>query len=405
MADSFSIIVHGFNEAIVDSEVKVSKDSLFMSSEHPSEISQGFDSAVSSPPEPAFQILGCPSSTLVVPEFSEQLFEQVSFDNSQIHLEQLCQRKLLLVCEVPRVLQPDVACTFEDFVVYLGQGFGFHFSDLIDCLHQMTNDMKLVEDNYCFAAILLDDIDIVLPHIAAHTFNGGSALCAPPLKESTQRIFVPMGASPDESFLFQIVNLSMVDMAFLSANLIDAYQPDIPVVFPLPAVSDSCIHRASDCVPRDIEKHGHLIPREQSGPEGKHGDEGETDGLFAHAPGNTFHLDSVFRTSDSPGMVVEKDSDTPKGDVSPTPFSELILSMRPLAADAAGQLPSSLDIQLDPQLVVDETGRNNTMVLDSESETYDTGYEHESSLRYLGFGYHLLNNGFDSCFLVLMARS
>jgi hypothetical protein len=209
-----------------------------------------------------------------------------------------------------------------------------------------------------------------------------------------------MGASPDESFPFQIVNLGMVDMAFLSANLIDAYQPDIPVVFPLPAVSDSCIHRASDCVPRDIEKHGHLIPREQSGPEGKHGDEGETDGLFAHAPGNTFHLDSVFRTSDSPGMVVEKDSDTPQGDVSPTPLSELILSTRPLAADAARQLPSSLDIQLDPQVVVDETGRNNTMVLDSESETYDTGYEHESSLRYLGFGLHLLNNGFDSCFLL-----
>jgi len=99
-------------------------------------------------------------------------------------------------------------------------------------------------------------------------------------------------------------------------------------------------------------------------------------------------------------MVVEKDGDTPQGDVSPTPPSELILSMRPLAADAAGQLPSSLDIQLDSQLVVDETGRNNTMILDFESETYDTGYEHESFLRYLGFGLHLLNNGFDSCFLL-----
>ncbi len=86
-------------------------------------------------------------------------------------------------------------------------------------------------------------------------------------------------------------------------------------------------------------------------------------------------------------------------------LSELILSIRPLAADAEGQLPSSLDTQLNPQFVIDETGRNDTMILDSQSETYDTGYEHESSLRYLGFGYHLLNNGFDSCFLVLMARS
>jgi hypothetical protein len=263
----------------------------------------------------------------------------------------------------------------------------------------MTNDMKFIEHNDRFTTVLPDDIDVALPHIAAHTLDGSSALCAPPLKESAERVLIPVGASPDKPSPFQIVDLGMVDMAFLSANLIDAYQPDIPVVFTLSAVSDSSIHRASHCVPRDIEKHGHLIPREQSGPEGKHGDKGKTDGLLAHVPGNTFHPNTMFRTFDSPGTVVKKDSNTPQGDVSPTPLSELILRMKLFATDAARQLPSFLDIQLDPQFVVGAIDGNNTMILDSQSETYDTRYEHESSLRYLGFGFHLLNNGFDSCFL------
>ena len=77
-------------------------------------------------------------------------------------------------------------------------------------------------------------------------------------------------------------------------------------------------------------------------------------------------------------------------------------------------LLSDLQIQSDcskvrknqePQLVVCKFGGNNTMVLGSQSETYDTRYEHESSIRYLGFGLHLLNDGFDSCFLSFTAHS
>ena len=113
----------------------------------------------------------------------------------------------------------------------------------------------------------------------------------------------------------------------------------------------------------------------------------------------------MLGASESSRTVVEKHSDTPQRDMSPTPLSDLILWMKPFATDAARQLTSFLDIQFDPPLVVGEVGGNNTMILDSQSETYDTGYEHESSLRYLGFGFHLLNNGFDSCFLPSTAHS
>ena len=81
MADSFGIVIHGFNETVVDPEIEVGEDSLFMASEHPGEISKRLHSAVSCPPEPPFQILGSPAPSLVVPELSEQFFQEVCFDN------------------------------------------------------------------------------------------------------------------------------------------------------------------------------------------------------------------------------------------------------------------------------------------------------------------------------------
>jgi hypothetical protein len=74
--------------------------------------------------------------------------------------------------------------------------------------------------------------------------------------------------------------------------------------------------------------------------------------------------------------------------------------MKPLTTDTAGNLSAFLNLQFNAQFIVGEVGGNNTIVLDSQSQPYDTGYEHESSLRYLDFGCNLLNNGFDSCFLL-----
>lgn len=90
MADSFGIVVHGFNDALIDSKIKVSKDSFLMTSEHPGKLSEGFEAATGCPPVcvqrtgrpgPALQILCCPGFALIVPQSSEQLFQQVCPDD------------------------------------------------------------------------------------------------------------------------------------------------------------------------------------------------------------------------------------------------------------------------------------------------------------------------------------
>ena len=176
------------------------------------------------------------------------------------------------------------------------------------------------------------------------------------------------------------------------------------------AAHNSSIHCASDRVPGNIEKLGHLIARQQPQVsqskaeiplcgQGKHSDKGKTYGLFAHVQGKFFYTYPVLRTVDSPGSVVEKNANTPQGHVAPTALADLILWVQPSAIDASGQLLTFLCIQPDPQFMVTEASGNNTMVLDSQSQTYNSGNEHESSLRYSGSSWNSINNGFDSCFL------
>jgi len=44
--------------------------------------------------------------------------------------------------------------------------------------------MKLVEDNHRLSTVLIDHIDVVLPHVAAYTLNSSGALLSPPCEKS-----------------------------------------------------------------------------------------------------------------------------------------------------------------------------------------------------------------------------
>jgi hypothetical protein len=60
MANSFGIVVHGFNDAVINSQIEIGEDSFLMASEHPGKLSKGFEATMGCPPEPALQILCCP---------------------------------------------------------------------------------------------------------------------------------------------------------------------------------------------------------------------------------------------------------------------------------------------------------------------------------------------------------
>jgi len=200
----------------------------------------------------------------------------------------------------------------------------------------MTDNMELIKHDYCFTTVLMNNIDIVLPHITADTYDGICAFLAPPSKESTKRILVSVGATPNESFSLQIIDIGMVGMSPLSAYLINANEAHMLVVLPCSSIVHSSLNRASYCVPGAIEKPGHLIPRQQSGPETQYSDKRKTDRFLTHTPRNMFNTNTMLRTSDPSRAVVKKHWYAPKGYMTPTPFLELILYMNPFPTNTTG---------------------------------------------------------------------
>jgi len=108
----------------------------------------------------------------------------------------------------------------------------------------------------------------------------------------------------------------------------------------------------------------------------------------------------MFWAHHSPGPVTKKDGNAPEGNMFPDPLFESVLGAETLATDAAGQLPPLLSVKFDPQLIMRKFNGNDTMILDSESETYDTFNKHEST-SVLGVLENTLSNAFGPCFQVL----
>lgn len=399
MTDDLGVVIHGFYYTIIDPDIEVCEDSFFMTPEHPGEISERFQPAVSCPPEPAFQILSCPDFACILPQPPEQLFEKGSPYDFEIAFKEVREPDLLVLCEVPGIFQPDVFGPFKFFAPCFGQCIGLHFSDLINRLHEMANNMELVKHNHGLATILMNNIDVVLPHVTTDTLDSGGAFFSPPFEESAKGVFVSVSTTPYEPFSLQIIHIGVVGMTLLSADLINADEPDPLVGLPLSSILHSRFHGCSDRIPGDVEKLGHLIPGQHPCPEGQNRDQGETQRLFPQAPGNTLHSDPMFRTFHSPGPVAKKDRDTPEGNMSPAPLFEFILGADASPAETARQLTPLFGPKFDPQFVTGKISRNYTMVLDSERKTYDTFNEHEST-SVPGILANTLTNGFGSCFQV-----
>src|SRR4030067_964509 len=119
MTDSLGIIVHRFNDTVINPHVKVGEDTFFMTSEHPRKLSQRFQTTMSCPPEPPLQIFCCPSSIRVIPELPKQFFEKVSSHNFQLLLQQVLKTDLLLLGQIPGVFQPKVTGSLQNLRIPL----------------------------------------------------------------------------------------------------------------------------------------------------------------------------------------------------------------------------------------------------------------------------------------------
>jgi len=101
-------------------------------------------------------------------------------------------------------------------------------------------------------------------------------------------------------------------------------------------------------------------------PECKYRNEGKTDGLFPHAPWNLLHLDTMLRAPNPPGLVVEKNRNSPEAHMPPAAHPEPVFNLTSPPANTTPKPSSLLDIKFHVKMVISELDGNYTMILDSQ---------------------------------------
>ena len=120
---------------------------------------------------------------------------------------QFRQSRLLLVREIPGILQPEIAGLRHQFLMRLPLIADLVPADLVHRFGEVLNDMKLVEHQNRVGRLGLDDIDVRLPHVATDAFDLFRALLTQPFEEILQRLLGATLAAPQQSAVLEIVNV------------------------------------------------------------------------------------------------------------------------------------------------------------------------------------------------------
>ena len=200
MTDRLCLIVESLHSAVVDSCFEVIQNVILMPSDHPCKISQGFQSGMSGPPKPLIQILFCACGIGVGPKLAESFLQQICTVYLEVELFQFTEPELLIIGQVPGVLEPYIACFLEKIGVLCFQLSDLFLSNLIHGAHEMSNDMKFVEYQQGIGKTLFDHLNVRSPHVAANSFYLLTTLFTQLIKESVQGFRGSVFTVPQQPF-------------------------------------------------------------------------------------------------------------------------------------------------------------------------------------------------------------
>jgi hypothetical protein len=95
----------------------------------------------------------------------------------------------------------------------------------------MAHNVKFIKDQEGVGKALFEDIHIGGPHIATDSFYLLRSLLPELIEKTPQGLSAALFATPQQALLGEIVDLRMVDMAFLARDLVNANVEDILQIF------------------------------------------------------------------------------------------------------------------------------------------------------------------------------
>jgi hypothetical protein len=95
-----------------------------------------------------------------LPEIPERLLEQIGTVDFQVERLQKIEASLLLVSQIPWILESDVTGAGKHFLMLGAFITDFLSSDLVHGLGELPDDMELVEDQHCLWRLCPDRLDV-----------------------------------------------------------------------------------------------------------------------------------------------------------------------------------------------------------------------------------------------------
>jgi hypothetical protein len=289
MTDHFGLVVEPLDGSVADRQVEVVEDVLLVPFDGPGKIADGLESGVGGPPEPSMKEVAGLGLDGTFPELTEAFLEQPGAMAAQIELLQITEPGTLGIGEIFDIFEPEIARPHKQVGIGFLQLYGFFTADRVDRPQQLLHDVKAIVDESGMGQLLLDHVDVGLPHVAADRLDAIAQRSAMLPEEPAESLLGAARPGPQQALLLQIIDVGDVDMPFALRQLVDAdveHSPHLPVRQP---VGYRLADRQRHGAPVHSEQPGHLLPGKQLAPVGQHPNEPHRQSALALAPGDGFH--------------------------------------------------------------------------------------------------------------------
>src|SRR5713226_2709511 len=343
MADDLDLVVHALEGAVGDAQLGPAQDAVEMFPDQTSEAPERIESAVAGPPQPLLQIRSRPARAFVVPEPLEGFFQVVGTDDRLVGPTERRQPPLLLVPEVPGVLQPQPAGRLEGSLRLAAQQPPALPAHFVHRPVQVLNHVEAIEDQEGVGQLLPHRGDVPGPRVAADDQDRAGPARPQPGEEAAHRVGVAVLADPDQAVAFEVVDQSQVTLPLAARHLVDADHPQRLPGTMVQAPRHRSLHGGRHGLPVQAEVAGGLLPR-QPPRQPSHGRQQSVgDALPARRPGNLLDSNPAEAATDATGAVGQSQRTIPQAQVPPAPFALSMNHTRGASPARAAADPPALD--------------------------------------------------------------
>lgn len=287
-----------------------------MRAQHAGDLLHRSQSGAHGPFAPIIQELIGPPGSLIVPEASEILFEQIGPHGLEVQLQQFLELDRLRLAQILGALEQTPATDGQHGLLPMGFEFlGFCRPHLVNGLGNVSHDMEAIQHMQRLTGHLSDNTQVGLPHVAADEREPDGTLLAEVLEELPQGFLGALLADPQQppATGIDLVNQRQILVSSLPCDLVDADGGHVLHVAVGQAPGDRHLHRAKDVIPRSMENGADLLPRQSFGPAGQKPRIGGCKMVLPLGPRHPFHLHAAARASNPPHGVEEEYGDAPQG--------------------------------------------------------------------------------------------